>query len=162
MSYSNEIDNTTFTRRHINNVILLGAINQNSIISGVSGEGRESFIINKPPIEAPAIVLSHSYELDKKNGIKLTSIILAPLRDISTATEEKKIQEIIDSNTIKEGTQLSYLKYYYLPHHESLGLYPRGSIVDFSKRFSYKKDSYDYLLSHKILQLTKRLQKRCH
>jgi len=100
------------------------------------------------------MVLSHSCEIDPQNKIKLTSIILAPLRDINTATAPNKIQELIDSNEIdKTEPQASYLKYFYVHPNENLK-FDRGAIVDFSKCFSLRRQAYAMLLSNKILQLS--------
>jgi len=110
--------------------------------------------IPSPPNYGDAMVLSHSCEIDPQNKIKLTSIILAPLRDINTATAPNKIQELIDSNEIdKTEPQASYLKYFYVHPNENLK-FDRGAIVDFSKCFSLRRQAYAMLLSNKILQLS--------
>jgi len=106
------------------------------------------------PIMGDAMVLSHSCEIDPQNKIKLTSIILAPLRDINTATAPDKIQDLIESNEIdRTKPQASYLKYFYVPPNENLK-FKGGAIVDCSKCFSLRRQSYKSLLSSKIVQLS--------
>jgi hypothetical protein len=97
-------------------------------------------------------VLSHSCEVDRANGVKVTSIIVAPLRDLHTATVPAKIEELKASNVISEGTEASYLKYFYLLPNGKLQ-HKTGAVVDFSKCFSIRKNAYDYLVSRKVLQL---------
>lgn len=76
-------------------------------------------------------VLSHSCEIDLLNNVKLISIILAPVRDLHSATDPGKRQELIDSNIITPGTAGSYLKYFYLAPHEKLE-HKAGGVFDFS------------------------------
>lgn len=105
-------------------------------------------------LTGPVIVLSHCCELDRQNGVKLTSIVLAPLRDVAKATAPEKVQEIIATNEITRDTpNFTYLKYFYLPPAGPLP-FPRGCVADFSKVFSVRKSSYDIVLSKKVLQLT--------
>jgi hypothetical protein len=141
----------------IADVHLLGAININSIqySSTVGSEPNQyvSWSIPSSPKYGDAMVLSHSCEIDPGNKIKLTSIILAPLRDINTATAQEKIQDLIDSNEIdRTEPQASYLKYFYVYPNENLKFH-NGAIVDFSKCFSLRRQSYDILLINKIAQL---------
>ncbi len=137
----------------IANTQILGAINLNGInfLTDAKGE-KMSWGVSKPPEFSPAIVLSHSCEIDRENSIKLTSIILAPLRDISKATSADKVQDLIDSNIISEETTHSYLKYFYLPKNTKLP-FSHGCVADFSKCYSVRKQSYDLLLENKVLQL---------
>jgi hypothetical protein len=140
------------------NVHLLGAINSNSIqyTSTTTSEPDQyvSWMVPNPPIMGDAMVLSHSCEIDPQNKIKLTSIILAPLRDINTATAPDKIHELIESNEIdRTKPQASYLKYFYVLPNENLK-FKGGAIVDFSKCFSLRRQSYNSLLSNKIVQLS--------
>jgi hypothetical protein len=139
-------------------VHLLGAINSNSIQYTSTATAEENqyvgWSIPSPPNYGDAMVLSHSCEIDPQNKIKLTSIILAPLRDINTATKPDKIQELIDSNEIdRTEPQASYLKYFYVHPNENLK-FNSGAIVDFSKCFSLRRQSYERLLSNKIVQLS--------
>ena len=71
-------------------VHLLGAINLNNIqySSAMNSSSYSSWAILSPPKFGDAIVLSHSCEIAPENRTKFTSIILAPLRDINTATSE--------------------------------------------------------------------------
>lgn len=139
----------------IKDVLILGAINLNGIQYSVDQQGnRKAWTVSQQPKVAEAIILSHSCEIDIINGIKLTSIILAPLRDINKATDKSKIDELKDSNIINPETKFSYLKYFYIASNPILS-YPDGAIVDFSKCFSLKKDSYDHLLANKVISLTK-------
>jgi hypothetical protein len=99
------------------------------------------------------MVLSHSCEIARDNAIKVTSIILAPVRDVSGATPREKLRELIESNFIDRAQPESrYLKYYYLEPHHKLP-FQDGAIVDFSKCFSVRKNSYDFLLARKAVQL---------
>ena len=99
------------------------------------------------------MVVSHSCEVAKENGVKLTSILLAPVRDVSGATPASKLQELIDSNLIdRSNPDASYLKYFDLEPDDKLA-HPQGSVVDFSKAFSVRKNSYEFLLDKKVLQL---------
>jgi hypothetical protein len=98
------------------------------------------------------MVLSHSCEIAPENGVKLTSIILAPLRNIDTATDPKMIEELKKSNVLSQEIGYSFLKYYFLDPVPEIE-FANGSVVDFSKIYSLKKNSYEEILSHKILQL---------
>lgn len=144
----------------LSQVHVLGAINLGSIQYNVQyGPGNQQNTVGfmvprqaRTPINADVMVLSHSCEIAKENGVKLTSIILAPIRDINGATEPGKIQELIDTNIVEDATEASYLKYFYVPPNDKLEN-KSGAIVDFSKCFSVRKNSYEHLLSKKILQL---------
>lgn len=137
----------------LKDVHILGAININGITYGsnLSGEQVSWHITNKPFV-ANAMVLSHSCEIDPQNTIKMTSIILAPLRDINSATSPEKIKELIQSNFIDDTTEFSYLKYFYVYPHGYMS-FSNGAVVDFSKCFSVRNNSYETLLNKKILQL---------
>jgi hypothetical protein len=139
-------------------VHLLGVINSNGIqyttTAGSEADQYVSWSIPAAPKFGDAMVLSHSCEIDPQNKLKVTSIILAPLRDVSTATAPDKIQELIDSNEIdRTEPRASYLKYFYVLPNEDLE-FDNGAIVDFSKCFSLRRQSYDNLLENKIVQLT--------
>ncbi|MCB0404715.1 MAG: hypothetical protein KDD51_07995 [Bdellovibrionales bacterium] len=101
----------------------------------------------------PMMVLSHSCEIDKENDIKLTSIILAPLRDINKITHPDMLEQLKQSNLISEETERTFLKYFYLEANEQMPDFTGGAVVDFSKCFSMRKTAYDYLRDRKILQL---------
>lgn len=79
-------------------------------------------------------------------------IILAPVRDINTATQTEKIEDLKGSNVITRETAASYLKYFYLKSNDKLQ-YKNGAIIDFSKCFSARKNCFDFLRSKKIIQL---------
>lgn len=138
-------------------VHLLGAINLNSIqySSAMNSENYLGWAIPLPPKFGDAIVLSHSCEIAPENRTKITSVILAPLRDLNTATSEDRVKELIDTNLIdRTKPQASFLKYFYLPPNPNLK-YTEGSIADFSKCFSVRKQSYDLLVKNKIAQLSR-------
>ena len=137
----------------LSSVHLLGVINLNGIqyLTSAAGE-KKGWTIPNAPIYADVIVLSHSCEIASENDIKLTSIILAPIRDIHTATAPEKIDDLKRSNFITSSTEASYLKYFYIEPHDKLQ-FKDGAIVDFSKPFSVRKNCYDFLLRKKILQL---------
>jgi hypothetical protein len=138
-------------------VQLIGAINLGNVthLTPTSGKGDPpGWTVLARPIVGDAMVLSHSCELDRSNTIKVTSIILAPLRDVSTATAPEKILELKDSNLIdRSSPAASYLKYFYIERSDRLS-YGDGAVVDFSKCFSIRNQSYDLLLTRKTLQLT--------
>ena len=137
----------------VSEVQYLGCINLNNILMHYNTNGeKESWSFKIPPIIGPAMVISHSCELDHSNGIKITSIILCPLRDINKATSPDKIEELKSTNLISEDTETTYLKYFYIQPHSYLP-FPDGAIVDFSKCFSVHKSAYENLVSKKVLQL---------
>jgi len=140
----------------ISEVHLLGAINLSTINYIVSNDAKTGWFIPKPPDFRPAIILSHSCEIDPSNDIKLTSIILAPLRDINKATDPQKIEELKQSNIIDESSTYSYLKYFYIEPNPFIP-FDDGAIVDFSKCFSVRNKSYNDLLSQKIIQMRKEI-----
>ena len=136
----------------IDQVHILGALNLNAISYMTNGDRSTLWCVQNEPKFGPAAVLSHSCEIDPTNDVKLTSIVLAPLRDINTATDPRKIQELVESNIIGEDTQFSYLKYFFLEPHEALP-FERGVVIDFSKCFSVRNKSYAQLVQQKKLQL---------
>ena len=140
----------------IADIQLLGALNYNEIqylmptMEGAESRGWTS--LAKREIGS-AMVVSHSCEIAQENNVKFTSIILAPLRDASKATNPEKLQELIDSNFIGElDKQASYLKYFYVPENEKMDA-KGAAVADFSKLFSVRKNSYDYVLGRKVLQM---------
>jgi hypothetical protein len=151
-----EIDATTLRQGDIlKNIFLFGAVNRNNILYTVQPDtsSNDFWMYKEKPETGYVMVLSHCCELDRTNGMKVTSIIVAPLRDINKASRPEKVQEIIDTNIIdKAQPQKSYLKYFYIVPHNSLP-YQQGAVVDYSKIFSFKNTSYEYLLNNKVLQL---------
>jgi hypothetical protein len=128
---------------------------QITIPSGVvDDEKPKRWSVSNELERGPVAIISHCCELDRTNGVKLTSIILAPIRDVAKATSPNKIQELIDSNIIsRSGMTYSYLKYFYVPPTPKLP-FDRGGVIDISKIFSVRKTSYDVVLDRKILQMT--------
>ncbi len=159
MFLSNEqIERNTLRQGDIvSQIHLLGAINLNSInysFTAAAPDEYTSWIIPAIPKFGDAMVLSHSCEIALENKVKLTSIILAPLRDVNKATDPKRVQELIDSNLIDQSSpKASFLKYFYVPDNPKLK-YSTGAVVDFSKLFSVRNQSYDYLVEKKIAQLS--------
>jgi hypothetical protein len=137
----------------IENTFLLGALDMN-LIDFLSNENHEveAWKYKSKPKYGYAIVLSHSCEIDPANSVKLTSIILAPLRDIDKATSKSKIDDLIKSNLLQPSNTYSYLKYFYLEPHSRIE-YKNGSIIDFSKTYSLRNKCYNNILEHKIIQL---------
>jgi len=132
---------------------LLGVLNPQGFSDVVNNGKPTAWIIPiKEEAIGDAIVLSHSCEISLANKIKVTSIILAPIRNIDTATEKDKIEELIKSNILNAGQHSSYLKYFYLEPNSKLK-YSNGAICDFSKCFSLRNNFYQKLLDKKILQL---------
>lgn len=137
----------------VSNIQIIGALNILSIQYQVDHEGeKKSWSVVAPPKFSQCMILSHSCEIDPSNKVKLTSIILAPIRDINKATDKSKIKDLIDSNIIDDSTESSFLKYFYIEPNEKLE-YRDGAIVDFSKCFSLRNKSYNYLVENKCLQL---------
>jgi hypothetical protein len=140
----------------ISSIHILGTINITGILYMSTTENpkdRTGWAIPAAPRVSDAMVISHSCEIALENKIKVTSIILAPLREIHTATPQEKVKELIDSNLIdKDNPEASYIKYFYLKGNSKFE-YSSGAVVDFSKCFSVRKNSYEYLLSKKIAQL---------
>ena len=141
----------------LSNIQLLGAINLNSIQYTMAAQNQSDMVawsVSVPPRNGDAIVLSHSCEIALENKLKVTSIILAPLRDIHKATAKDKVDELIGSNLIDQtNPEASYLKYFYLSPNKNLE-FKDGAVVDFSKIFSVRKNSYNILLQRKVAQLT--------
>lgn len=141
----------------ISNIHVLGAINLNSLhYSSPAGEHKKYASWNVPhrPMFGPVMVVSHSCEIALENKLKVTSIILAPLRDIHKATAKSRIDELISSNFIdQKKPSASFLKYFYIAPNPTLE-FTDGAIVDFSKIFSVRNKCYDLLLANKIVQLT--------
>lgn len=140
----------------ISNIHILGALNQRAIHYSSTLNNKEqynSWTYPSAPKFMDAMVLSHSCEIDRENTIKVTSIILAPIRSIDGATEPSKRQQLIDSNYIdQDNPSPSFLKYFYLEPNPKLK-FSDGAVVDFSKCFSYRKQCYNILLEKKIIQL---------
>lgn len=137
----------------ITGVHILGAINPGAIEYIASNDRKVvGWAIRQEPKYADAVILSHSCEIDPANEMKMTSIILAPIRDVNTATEKDKVNDLIKSNLIVGDTKASFLKYFYLPPHPKLTC-SSGAIVDFSKLFSVRKNYYRDLLNKKIIQI---------
>jgi hypothetical protein len=152
--YKNEMERNVLRQGDIiENTQILGAINLKSItFIKNSKDEPEGWQCKAKPIFSYAIVLSHSCELDLSNGIKVTSIILAPLRDVDSATEKEKIEDLKNSNLLRPENKYSYLKYFFLEPHPQIK-FPNGCVIDFSKTYSLKKESYSNILDHKIIQL---------
>jgi hypothetical protein len=149
-----EVERNTLRQGDIlRSVHLAGALHLNGIHLVNDQESKPvGWTVPKAPEYGDVAVLSHSCEIDQLNNVKLTSIILAPVRDLHSATDERKRQELIDSNLIVQGTAASYLKYFYVAEHEKLH-HAAGGVIDFSKCFSVRKNSYEYLLTRKVLQM---------
>jgi hypothetical protein len=141
----------------VSKIHLLGALNLTAFEYSRKAESEElvAWSVPQAPHFGDAIVLSHDCEIALENQIKLTSIILAPLRDMHTATEPARVQELIRSNDVRdESVGASFLKYFYLQPNSSLE-FSSGAIADFSKCFSVRKNCFEKLLSRKVVQLTR-------
>ena len=140
----------------VGDIQVVGAINLRGILwhTPAAGEGVASaWTVPAEPKFGHAMVVSHSCEIATENGVKLTSVILAPLRDLSGATAPERVAELIESNLVDtSGRDWSYLKYFYLEPNPLLQ-FPSGAVVDFSKLFSVRKQTYQHLLERKRLQL---------
>lgn len=141
----------------VSNVHLLGAIQVGGIQISSNQEGKPmGWIVPAEPKYGHAMVLSHNCEIDTGNVHKVTSCILAPIRDVEKASDKDKIQTLIESNLLdKNKHEGSFLKYFYLnPHDDFEGVFQKGAIVDFSKCFSVHKKYLPVLADKKILQLS--------
>lgn len=79
---------------------------------------------------------------------------MAPLRDIHKATDPERVHELISSNLIDQyNSKSSFLKYFYVQPNAKLE-YNNGAVVDFSKIFSVRNKSYNFLLERKVTQLS--------
>jgi hypothetical protein len=137
----------------LSNIHLLGAIHFGIIqYLTATSDDKKGWLVTKAPEFADAMVLSHSCEISLENKTKLTSIILSPIRDINSATSADKIEELKRTNLIDLSSDRSYLKYFYLEPNDKLQ-YKTGGVTDFSKCFSVRKNSYDFLVKKKILQI---------
>lgn len=141
----------------VSDVLVCGAVSLKNV-GNVHGQGNEKpptgWTVNQPPKMQQAMVLSHSCEIAPENKVKLTSVILAPLRDVQNATNKDKVAELIESNLIDpEDPHATFLKYFYIPPHPSLQ-YPGGAVCDFAKLFSVHKSAYDSLVEGKAIQLS--------
>jgi len=141
----------------LSDVQLVAAINYNLVTHHQPANPKATptaWTVAAAPERGFAAVLSHCCELDKSNTVKLTSVVLAPVRDVSKATKKDKLQDLISSNILDPtAPSPSFLKYFYLDPHNLLG-FQLGAYIDFSKLFSVHKNTYDELLGKKILQLT--------
>ncbi len=140
----------------LRDIYLFGAINLKNV-------NAESNVLTGPTMSlnyrstagtGAGIVLSHSCELDPENSDKVTSILLAPLRDVNSATRPDKIEQLKNSNVIPEegNAPPSFLKYFYLDPLPTIS-FQSGCIVDFSKIFSLHKSSMEFLRERKVAQM---------
>src|SRR5690242_15779836 len=86
----------------IHEIQIFGALNYAAVSHAVPSTGGDpaGWSVSAKPEVRDAMVLSHSCEVAKDNDVKVTSIILAPLRDVSSATSPDRVQELIQSNRI--------------------------------------------------------------
>lgn len=134
-------------------VPLLAALNPGAIhiLNTATGEGAGWQVPNKLEFGLAA-VLSHSCEIAVENGVKLTSIVLSPLRSAASASSPEKL-ELLKSTNFIEGAEASFLKYFYLPGAAPLPDAPGGYVVDFSKCFSLRKNYLETLIKKKICEM---------
>lgn len=95
-------------------------------------------------------VLSHSCEIARENNEKVTSCILAPIRNADGATKSD-LFAILERNEVK-ANEPTFLKYFYIPPNEKL-TNTNGVLVDFTKIFSVRKTSIQFLVDRKVLQM---------
>jgi hypothetical protein len=137
-------------------VHILGAIHLSQIQYGATHSNpveRVSWMVPGKPVFGDAMVLSHSCEIAPENKVKLTSIILAPLRDLHSATDKARLEQLIHSNYIDPANPSpSFLKYFYVSGNPAL-VHENGAVVDFSKCFSVRNKDYEDLAKNKVAQL---------
>ena len=138
----------------VDKVPLLGALNPNafSFINNAGGE-QAGWQVPMPLTYGLAAILSHSCEIAPENGVKLTSIVLAPLRSADTASSPEKLAQLRETNLLSEAKEASFLKYFFLPGGSPLPDMPKGYVVDFSKCFSVRKNFYGKLLEGKLAEM---------
>lgn len=139
----------------VRNVQCFGVINPNGVqmLTDPKSGQHNSWMCTAAPKFSDAVVLSHSCEIAKENEMKVTSIILAPMRDVSSGNSQATIDEIISTNLIDVAEpQAAYLKYFWLPPHDKID-FERGALVDYSKCFSVRKQYLDDLIERKALEL---------
>ncbi len=138
----------------ISEVHSIGALNLNNVFFVNKGEEILQWGVDDKPKLIPAMVLSHSCEIDPANTVKLSGLVLGPIRDVDRAAPSDKINQLIESNIIdEENPQPSFLKYFYLNPSDLLPQFQNGAVVDFSKCYSFRKECYNALVKKKILQL---------
>jgi hypothetical protein len=141
----------------ISNIHLLGALNFVAFQYSKTTAAPDwaAWSVPTAPVFGDAIILSHDCEIALDNKIKVTSIVLAPLRDLHKATETTRVQELIDSNDVRtEGVGASFLKYFYIEPNTALQ-FADGAVADFAKCFSVRKNCFEILLAQKVAQLTR-------
>jgi hypothetical protein len=137
----------------LRDIHLLGAITLTQIAYTVDFKQKPiGWSVRNEPKFGSVAVLSHSCEIALENQEKVTSIIVAPLRDVSHATKPDTVDLLKNSNLISEGLAASFLKYFYLEPNPVLP-FPQGAVVDFSKCFSLRNKDYGFLLERKRAQL---------
>lgn len=142
----------------VSQVPIIGALNIQAINYSQDARGNETgWHFNNPMARTSAMVISHSCEIDPSNGVKLTSVILAPLRDVDKASRPEHVQLIRESNLVTPDTQASFLKYFFVEPNDHLE-FRNGAVVDFSKCFSVRNQAYGFLVENKVLQLTSEIQ----
>jgi hypothetical protein len=132
----------------IANVPLLGAIS----LEKYAPVADASWAVGTTPESGFCMVLSHSCEIAAENEIKVTSLSLAPIRDLIGAARPEQLELLKQSNVLKEDTAASFLKYFYLEPSVPMP-FAKGSIVDFSKLFSLRRHAVQNLIPKKVLQL---------
>ncbi len=114
--------------------------------------GAVSWAVAAKPERGACMVLSHSCEIDLRNKVKVTSLILAPIRDCRVVSRDK-LDLLKNSNDLKDGATHTFLKYFYLERHPGIPI-DGESVVDFSKLFSLRKNAVESLSKTKVAQLT--------
>ena len=108
---------------------ILGAISLEAISYLEKDDAKIGWCVQAKPVFGPVVVLSDSCEIDPGNDVKVTSIILAPARDVSKATEQGKIDELrasrLASSSTMPRTDTSWVSTYSRQVASSISLYPR-------------------------------------
>lgn len=155
--YVGDQDTTTLRQGDIiSNIHLLGAIDLTSVeyLSDHQADSKPRAYQIRTPEYGDAMVMSHCCEIDQANTVKVTSILLAPLRNVNRATHPNRVEELKSSNLIDVNkTEASFLKYFYISENPAIE-FKNGAVADFSKLFSVRKSSYNYLLENKVAQLS--------
>ncbi|MGA2853679.1 MAG: hypothetical protein ABSE90_06085 [Verrucomicrobiota bacterium] len=111
-----------------------------------------SWAVGTKPESGFCMVLSHSCEIALENEIKVTSLILAPIRDVIGAAKPEQFDLLKQSNVLTKDTATSFLKYFYVEPAPPMP-FAKGGLVDYSKLFSLRRHAVKNLVPKKVLQL---------
>lgn len=138
----------------LSGTLILSATNLNAVNFIVDSEGKRLgwTVLNEPQFGA-AMVISHSCEIDPGNVGKIQTIILARLAKLSSTVPPDRVESLKQSNNLTTDSTSGFLRYFWLEPDSRMPEFPDGAVVDFSRCFSVRQQSYDLLLGKKRIQL---------